>query len=255
MGVLLDANGDYLGRAGGPASVGLTDYTLWTWHRRTSGVLYAGVTIGTIFSQEGNAGRLNNIVFDDTFLAGAETDPRLSLADSAGRTQLPVGQDHPPFDTWIFYVMVASGTAGSVTCTLYWSADGVTWNTGSRLMVGTENSIVVANVLLGATVQGATLPDHCSRGDYAYAGARAEAMTAVDAKALIYRSATAAGDWAYWRLLNASSLTDSSGNSRDFTANGSITNGADPTIPSMSPSISLPILDKGIYARPMPCLF
>lgn len=228
MGVLLNADADYLSVSGGPASTGLTNYTLWTWHRRTSGVGYSAVDSSNIFAQEGNAGRHNRFGFDNTFGSGTENDPRLSLADNGGATQFATGDDHPPFDTWTFFVLVCSGAAGSVTGKGFWTSDGGnTWHTQTKSMTGTENSITPAQVNFGRAI--ASDPQ-CSQGDYAYAGCRAEALSDANAQALVTRSATAAGDWAYWRLLNASSLADSSGNGRNLTANGTVTDGADPTI-------------------------
>lgn len=229
MGVLLNADADYLSRSGGPAATGLTAYTQWCWHRRTSGLGYAGVTDGAIFAQEGNAGRANILRFDNTFGDGSQDGPRLALIDNGGTTRFAVGDDHPAFDTWHFYIVTFSGAAGAVTANAYYSALGSsTWFAQSRLM-STEDSITAQTLLFGRALAGSA---NASQGDYAYCGARAEAMSETDAKAIKTRSATAAGDWGYWILPDAATLTDSSGNSRTLTANGTVTDGATPTFPS-----------------------
>lgn len=229
MGVLLNADADYLSRTGGPAATGLTAFTIWCWHRRTSGVGFAATQDAAIMSQEGNAGRLNGLRFDNTFNFGTEGDARLAVVDSPTVGLFAVGDDHPAFDVWHFYVMVNSGTAGSVTSTVYYSALGSsTWFTKAHSSA-TENSIVAATLMFGR-VLGSN--PNTSFGDYAYCGARAEAMSDTDAKAIKTRSATAAGDWGYWILPDAATLTDSSGNSRTLTANGTVTDGAAPTFPS-----------------------
>ena len=226
MGVLLDADADYLSRAGGPGATGLTDYTQWGWHRRTSGVGTTAASLAGVMAQEGNATRFNALRFDGTF-DGTENGPRLSIGDATGTTQFAIGDDHPTFDVWHFYVIVCSGAAGSVTATVYYSAEGSSiWFTQSRAL-GTEDSITPDTLLYGHNLASDANTSH---GDYAYCGARAEALNETDAKALKSRSATAAGDWGYWRLADASSLGDTSGNGRDLTANGTVANGADPTI-------------------------
>lgn len=231
MGVLLNADADYLSFAGGPAATGLTTYTIWCWHRRTSGVGFAATQAANIIGMEGNGGRHNRFSFDNTFVVGGEDDARLALGDSGGidgGRAFPSGEDRPAFDTWSFYAMVAQGKPGEVRLTGYWlSAAGAISGTNVVAMGSTESSITPATVLFGRNV---AADPNTSQGDYAYAGARAYAMSRDEIRALAYRTAAAVGDWAYWRLANAADLADTSGNGRTLTANGTVTDGADPTI-------------------------
>jgi hypothetical protein len=229
MGVLLDADADYLTRATGLGSTGIINWTMWGWHRRTSGVGHAAVDTAAILGNEGNASRHMKLGFDNNFGSGLETDPNLGLGDQTGHTDFSGADAHPPFDTWLFIVITVAGPAGSATMTAEWTDDdGASWHTGTRAS-GVEDSITPANIFIGRAQTGEA---QTCRGDYAYWGARAEFMDEASRRALINRSATDTGDWGYWRLADASTLTDSSGNSRTLTAGGTVTNGADPTIPS-----------------------
>lgn len=229
MGVNLNADGDYLSRATGLGATGIIDWTMWGWHRRTSGVGYAAASDANIFGNEGNAGRAMGLQFDNTFGAGDETGPLLGLADtSTGNTDFGA---NPSFDVWTFFVISVQGPAGAAIMEGEYSTDGNTWVTATRNPAGTEDSIVPASIAIGAII---TTDAQASQGDYAYCGARAEYMNSAARRLLIYRSAFASGDWGYWRLADNTDLADTSGNGRTLTANGTVTNaGSDPTIPTL----------------------
>lgn len=236
MGVGLNADADYLSRAAtGLAATGLITYTVWCWHRRSSGVGYALVSDAGVLSLEGNAGRFNGLRYDNTFSSGVEADPRLTIGDSGGETDFASTparadgyvDDEPPFDVWCFFVKTVAGPAGSSTITVEWSTESSsTWHTQTRA-AGTEGSITPSTLLFGRAL---TADAQCSQGYYSYAGARSEFLDETPRRDLKSRVAAAAGDWAYYRLANNSDTADTSGNGRTITFNGTITSEGDPTI-------------------------
>lgn len=236
MAVGLDADGDYLHRpsipsgGAGTASDGAFKNCLTVvWLYRPSAIVtYALTAGGSIIDYQASARNvrlgfnsagslLSDLSLQITFNSGGGAGTPATFASHGGDDYL---------DQWVAYFVLDNSTDGQIAGYILLSdlasiADSITRandNAGSQYI----NTLTIGNVAGGGAVVA---------GHYAYARhVYGSGLTTADALALAAETAPDAGDWGFWALPSSADVTDSSGNSRDFTAVGTLTDEDDPDL-------------------------
>lgn len=236
MGVGLDTDTEYLrrssipsGGAGTLSDGAFTNTFQGVWVYRDSGTsTYALTSGGRIIHLQSGArevllgfnsagGTLADINLQIIFNSGGGAGSSQTFASHAGDDFL---------DEWVYYFIVDNATDGQIAGYILLSdlnnvADSITRandNAGSQYV----NTLTFGNDSGGSVVVA---------GWYAYARAvYATGMDETDALTYAASDATETGDWGFWPIVDSADDADTSGNGRDLTFNGTLSDEDSPTL-------------------------
>lgn len=233
MGVGLDADTEYLrrssipsGGAGTLSDGGFTNFFVGVWlYRPSSGNSYGLTGDGGIIHLQAGA-REMVIGFDNNFGAGTAADPNLRiLFNSGGGTGSDQDFTSANFlDEWVYYFILDNSTDGQIAGYIKLS-DLATAVTITRTNDNAGSQYI--NELTFGNNGGSAV----AMGWYAYARAvYGTGITVADALAYASSDVQDAGDWGFWPIADSSDTGDDSGNGRDLTFNGTLSDEDSPTL-------------------------
>lgn len=257
MGVGTNADTDYLRRSSIPSGGAGTlsdgafkNCFVGVWLYRDSAVATYGLTAeGSIIHFQAGA-REVTLRYDNNFGSGTASDPNLNIIfNSGGGTGSEQDFTSANFlDEWVYYFVLDNSTDGQIAGYIKLSD----LNTATTITRANDNAgSQYINTLTIGNGSGGT---SAVAGWYAYARAvYGTGITVADALAYAASDAADAGDWGWWELPSSSDVTDTSGNGRNFTIGGTLSDEDSPVLGGGGGATSLIVprrfVRSGIFLR------
>lgn len=234
MAVGLDLDTEFAERAGIPSGGagtlsqgGFSDFFEGVWlYRPSSGNSYGLTSDGSILHLQAGA-REMKLGFDNTFGAGTAADPLLQVifnsGGGTGAVQTFSGANF--LDEWVYYFLYENAANDQVAGYIRLS------DLSTAFTISRANDNAGSQYINTINLGNASAHTAVAFGHYAYHRARDSAASAADVLTYAASTATITGDWAFHALPDASTPTDTSGNTRPLTFGGTLSNESDPTFP------------------------
>jgi hypothetical protein len=205
-----------------------SEYAVWLY-RPSPTATYALTAAGSIIEMQAGA---REVVLGFNSAGAVLADLNLQCVynsgGGAGTPFLFTGHTGASFlDEWVYYFILDNSTDGQIAGYIKLSdLNTAVSNTRANDNAGSQ----FTNSLLFGNEDGHTA---CVLGYYAYGRARyGTGITLANAKTYAASDATIAGDWGFWPLADNTDTGDDSGNARDLTFGGTLSNQSSPTLGS-----------------------
>lgn len=233
MGVGIDQDTEYLQRSGIPSGGagtlsdgGFTNFFVGIWcYRPSSGNSYGLTADGGIIHLQAGA-REMMLGFDNNFGSGTASDPNLRiLFNSGGGTGADQDFTSANFlDEWVYYFILDNSTDGQIAGYIKLS------DLGTAVTITRANDNAGSQYINTLTFGNQSAGTIAAMGWYAYGRAHyGTGFTVSDALAWAASDAPDS-DWGFWPIVDSADTGDDSGNSRDLTFNGTLSDEDSPDL-------------------------
>lgn len=244
MAIGIDADTDYAERTGIPSGTagtlslgGFKSFFAGVWcYRPSAGNSLALTSTGSIIHLHSGA-REMKIGFDGSSTPADATGPLLQVifnsGGGAGTPQTFAGANF--LDEWVYYFLLDQDLGGGSSNQIAGYRRLSSLSTAVTITRANDNagSQYINQLIFGNSAGRNT----ATFGHYAYARARAGSHTVADTLTYASSSVPEAGDWGFWPLLDNTDVGDDSGNARDLTFGGTLTNQSSPSLGAPSPQV------------------